>query len=86
MLNSIIRTPALILTVPLFSLIAVSYPAHAEIYKWRDNRGVIQYSDRPPVENFTKVTRNEMVNALQTNAVRPWVRQLRLTTLWGVGV
>ena len=66
MLNSIIRTPALILTVPLFALIAVSYPAHAEIYKWRDSRGVIQYSDRPPVENFTKVTRNEMVNALQT--------------------
>ena len=66
MLNSIIRTPALILTVPLFALIAVSYPAHAEIYKWRDNRGVIQYSDRAPVESFTKVTRNEMVNALQT--------------------
>ena len=66
MLNSIIRTPALILTVPLFALIAVSYPAHAEIYKWRDSRGVIQYSDRPPVESFTKVTRNEMVNALQT--------------------
>ena len=77
MLNSIIRTPALILTVPLFALIAVSYPAHAEIYKWRDNRGVIQYSDRPPVENFTKVTRNEMVNALQTKdlcAVGPIVK------------
>ena len=77
MLNSIIRTPALILTVPLFALIAVSYPAHAEIYKWRDNRGVIQYSDRPPVESFTKVTRNEMVNALQTKdlcAVGPIVK------------
>ena len=77
MLNSIIRTPALILTVPLFALIAVSYPAHAEIYKWRDNRGVIQYSDRPPVESFTKVTRDEMVNALQTKdlcAVGPIVK------------
>lgn len=66
MLNSIIRKPALVLTVPLFALLAASYPAHAEIYKWRDNRGVIQYSDRPPVENFTKATSNEMVNALQT--------------------
>jgi Domain of unknown function (DUF4124) len=66
MLNSIIRKPALVLTLPLFALIAASYSAHAEIYKWRDNRGVIQYSDRPPVTNFTKVTRNEMVNALQT--------------------
>ncbi|MES2547633.1 MAG: DUF1996 domain-containing protein [Pseudomonadota bacterium] len=77
MLNSIIRTPALALTLPLFALIAASYPAHAEIYKWRDNRGVIQYSDRPPVESFTKVTRNEMVNALQTKelcAVGPIVK------------
>jgi len=65
-LNSIIRNQTLVLAVPLFALIAASHPAHSEIYKWRDNRGVIQYSDSPPVENFTKVNRNEMVNALQT--------------------
>lgn len=66
MLNSIIRQPAMLITLPLLTLIAASYPANAEIYKWRDNRGVTQYSDRPPVSNFTKVTRNELVNALQT--------------------
>lgn len=66
MLNSIIRAPALFIAVPLITLIAASHQAHAEIYKWRDNRGVIQYSDSPPVSNYTKVTRNEMVNALQT--------------------
>ncbi|MBX9677082.1 MAG: DUF1996 domain-containing protein [Methylotenera sp.] len=66
MLNSIIRHPAMLITLPLLTLIAASYPANAEIYKWRDNRGVTQYSDRPPASNFTKVTRNELVNALQT--------------------
>ncbi|PPD57203.1 MAG: hypothetical protein CTY10_00230 [Methylotenera sp.] len=66
MLNSIIRQPAILITLPLLTLIAASYPANAEIYKWRDNRGVTQYSDRPPASNFTKVTRNELVNALQT--------------------
>lgn len=66
MLNSIIRSPAILITVPLLTLIAASHQAHAEIYKWRDNRGVIQYSDSPPVSNYKKITRNEMVNALQT--------------------
>lgn len=66
MTSSFIRSPALLITLPLLALLATSHQANAEIYKWRDNRGVTQYSDRPPVSNFTKVTRNEMVNALQT--------------------
>ncbi len=66
MLSSFIRSPALLISLPLLALIASSHQANAEIYKWRDDRGVTQYSDRPPVSSFTKVTRNEMVNALQT--------------------
>lgn len=66
MLKSFTRSPALLITLPLLTLMATSHQAQAEIYKWRDNRGVIQYSDRPPVAAFTKITRNEMINALQT--------------------
>lgn len=54
----------LLITIPLLTLVA-SNPADAEIYKWRDNRGVIQYSDRPPVSSFSKTTPNEVVNSLQ---------------------
>lgn len=39
--------------------------ANAEIYKWRDNRGVVQYSDKPPVTNYSKATQHEILNALQ---------------------
>lgn len=35
-----------------FSVIAV--PALAQIYKWKDENGVIQYSDTPPVSNTVK--------------------------------
>ncbi len=66
MTSSFIRSPALLITLPLLALLATSHQANAEIYKWRDNRGVTQYSDRPPASSFKKVTRNEMVNALQT--------------------
>ena len=41
----------------------------AEVYKWRNTRGVVQYSDRPPLAGFTKATRNEIVNALQSKDV-----------------
>jgi hypothetical protein len=56
---------ALLITIPLLTLVASNH-ADAEIYKWRDNRGVTQYSDRPPVDSFSKVTPNELVNSLQT--------------------
>ena len=65
MIHLTFRTQALLLTMPLLTLIA-SHHAHAEIYKWRDNRGVTQYSDRPPVSTFSKLTPNELVNSLQT--------------------
>ena len=41
----------------------------AEVYKWRNTRGVVQYSDKPPLASFTKATRNEIVNALQSKDV-----------------
>ncbi len=41
----------------------------AEIYKWRDARGVTKYSDVPPPFAFTKATRTEQVNALQAKEV-----------------
>ena len=65
MIHLTFRTQALLMTMPLLTLIASSN-THAEIYKWRDNRGVTQYSDRPPVSSFSKLTPNELVNSLQT--------------------
>ncbi|MES2500004.1 MAG: DUF1996 domain-containing protein [Pseudomonadota bacterium] len=65
MINLIFRPQALLITIPLLSLI-VSNHTNAEIYKWRDNRGVMQYSDRAPLTGFGKVTPNELVNSLQT--------------------
>ena len=41
----------------------------AEVYKWRNTRGVVQYSDKPPLTGFTKATRNDIVNALQSKDV-----------------
>jgi Domain of unknown function (DUF4124) len=42
--------------------------AFSEIYKWRDAKGVIQYSDTAPAGN-TKALRAEMLNALQTKEI-----------------
>ncbi|MBC7756048.1 MAG: DUF1996 domain-containing protein [Bdellovibrio sp.] len=50
-------------------LVMISTNSVAEVYKWRNARGVVQYSDRPPLAGFTKATRSEIVNALQTKDV-----------------
>lgn len=50
-------------------LVLFSTNSVAEVYKWRNARGVVQYSDRPPLASFTKATRNEIVNALQSKDV-----------------
>lgn len=65
MIHLTFRTNALLISMPLLALLASSN-TYAEIYKWRDNRGVTQYSDRPPVSSFSKLTSNELVNSLQT--------------------
>lgn len=65
MIHLIFRPQTLIITIPLLTLAASNF-ANAEIYKWRDNRGVTQYSDRPPVDSFSKITPNELVNSLLT--------------------
>jgi Domain of unknown function (DUF1996)/Domain of unknown function (DUF4124) len=50
----------------------VSVNADAQIYKWRDQRGIIQYSDKPPaaaLSNIVQATRAEIINALQKKDV-----------------
>jgi Domain of unknown function (DUF1996)/Domain of unknown function (DUF4124) len=54
------------LSILTISLMLASSLANADIYKWRNNRGVIQYSDKPPVAGFTKATQHEIVNSLQS--------------------
>ncbi len=50
-------------------LVVFSTNTCAEIYKWRDARGVTKYSDIPPQFAFTKATRNEIINALQAKDI-----------------
>jgi Domain of unknown function (DUF1996)/Domain of unknown function (DUF4124) len=51
------------------SLLLISNIAFAQIYKWQNARGVTQYSDIPPATNYSKVTRDELVNAIQSKDV-----------------
>jgi Domain of unknown function (DUF1996) len=56
------------LAIMTLSGIMLSFNAQAletPIYKWQDNRGITQYSDRAPTVPYTKATRFEMINALQ---------------------
>ena len=57
------------LAFALISMMLVSSYAYADIYKWRNARGVMQYSDKPPLVSFTKATRSEIINALQSKDV-----------------
>jgi Domain of unknown function (DUF1996)/Domain of unknown function (DUF4124) len=59
------RSHIFALSVATVSFLLGSTLANAEIYKWRNNRGVIQYSDKPPVAGFSKADRHEIVNSLQ---------------------
>lgn len=34
----------------LFGILCAGAPDAAEVYRWRDNNGVLHYSDRPPAE------------------------------------
>ncbi|MGZ8983194.1 MAG: DUF1996 domain-containing protein [Methylotenera sp.] len=47
--------------VSLSSLAVVSSSSNAEVYKWKDAQGVIQYSDKPPI---TKKLGNEKLKAI----------------------
>ena len=62
---------AKIVKVSILTTILILFCTHsvAEVYKWRNARGVVQYSDRSPLTGFTKVTRSEIVNALQAKDV-----------------
>lgn len=50
-------------------LVLFNTSSYAEIYKWRDARGITKYSDTPPPFAFTKASRTEIVNALQAKDV-----------------
>ncbi len=51
------------------STLLVSSNAHADVYKWCNASGVMQYSDKPPMVSFTKATRSAIINALQSKDV-----------------
>ncbi len=59
------RKQKLLLIMPVAAMLLPIPSAVAQIYKWRDNRGVMQYSDKPPVTNAAKATPAELVNSLQ---------------------
>ena len=54
------------LSITALALLLASNLATADIYKWRNNRGVIQYADKPPVSGFSKADKHEIVNSLQS--------------------
>ena len=54
------------LALALVFIMLVGSNAYADIYKWRNARGVMQYSDKPPLVSFTKATRSEIINTLQS--------------------
>ena len=57
------------LALALLFIMLMSSHAYADIYKWRNARGVMQYSDKPPIVSFTKATRSEIIDALQSKSV-----------------
>ena len=65
------ESSAQILKVSVLTAILVIFSTNtcAEIYKWRDARGITKYSDIPPPFAFTKATRGEVINALQAKEV-----------------
>ena len=65
MSNLVSRTSFYTLSIATSVFLLGSTLANAEIYKWRNNRGQIQYSDKPPVSGFSKTDRHELVNSLQ---------------------
>ena len=40
--------PVLFLLLPLLAVVVLSSPAWSQIYRWTDERGVVQFSDSPP--------------------------------------
>ena len=56
--DSSIRNTVFILT--LSSLALASFSLRAEIYKWKDAKGVIQYSDKPPLSITAKPESNQL--------------------------
>ena len=65
MKHSAIKPNLALITISGLMLSSQAYSIETPIYKWQDNRGITQYSDRAPNVAYTKATRFEMINALQ---------------------
>jgi len=60
-----IKPNLVFITISSLMLSSQAYSIETPIYKWQDNRGITQYSDRAPNVAYKKATRFEMINSLQ---------------------
>ena len=58
-----------VIALILVAMTLVSSSVFANVYKWRDSRGVTQYSDTLPTTSYSTVKGSELVNALQSKDV-----------------
>ncbi len=42
--------PPVALSLLMFALVLVAVPAHAQIYRWVDDQGVVNYANKPPAD------------------------------------
>ncbi len=60
-----VETHKFLFIIPITASLLASQAADAKVYKWRDARGVVQYSDNPPVKNAELATPSEVLNSIQ---------------------
>lgn len=70
MLKHLNRTSALILVVITFLLVFASGRAQAEMYKWRNANGVLEYSDVLPPVKASNIAGKDTVSSLQAASQR----------------
>ncbi len=52
--------------IPFTTVLLISSNANAEVYKWRDSKGIMQYSDNPPTDKkVKKASADDIVNSIQ---------------------
>ena len=68
MLKSICNKKFKQAVLPIFMALSIPMIVHAEVYKWRDSAGRIQYSDRAPIKQGAKPTQKLIRAVLDTQA------------------
>jgi glutaredoxin len=63
--------PALFLMLPLLVLLVLPPPAWPQIYRWTDERGVVQFSDSPPGETDAKALKTSGAGESSGTSARP---------------